>query len=118
MTAEQSQLARPVQVLVGAASGLGAGALIAYLMRSLYRLQDDGTVHIERARGATGTVYVSIPADSGGRGKVQLELQNRTVEIEAVTPKSALEIGTRIVVVDVVNPETVEVIAVPQRSAL
>jgi hypothetical protein len=118
MTAEQSHLARPVQVLVAVASGLASGALLAYLMRSLFRLQDDGTAHIERARGATGTVYISIPGDNTGRGKVQIELQNRTVEVEAVTPKSALETGTRVVVVDVVNPETVEVIAVPQRSVV
>jgi membrane protein implicated in regulation of membrane protease activity len=118
MAGQKANLPAPLTLGIALAVAVVLASAITWLMRSIYRLQDDGTARIEQARGATGTVYVSIPGESKGPGKVQLELQNRLIEFQAVTPKSALETGTRIVVVDVVDPETVEVIAVPQRSAV
>jgi hypothetical protein len=118
LAGQKANLAGPMTLGVAFAVAFVMAGAISWLMRSIYRLQDDGTARIETARGATGTVYIPIPGNSTGPGKVQLELQNRILEFQAVTPKQALETGTRVVVVDVVDPETVEVIAVPQRSAL
>src|SRR6266542_2153923 len=88
------------------------GALfgVAYLMRSLHRLKADGTVRIERAVGQNGTVYLTIPAQKAGVGKVTLSLQNRTVEYQAVTPHQQLPTGSKIVVTAVLGPDTVEVV--------
>jgi hypothetical protein len=94
------------------ALGAGAGALygVAWLMRVLERLRAEGTTRIEGAVGRTGTVYLTIPAARTGAGKVLLNLQNRTVEYQAVTAASSLPTGTSITVVAVVSPGTVEVI--------
>ncbi|MBI1914766.1 MAG: hypothetical protein HYS12_08520 [Planctomycetes bacterium] len=95
------------------AIALAAAALalfgVAYLMRSLHRLKADGTVRIERAVGQNGTVYLTIPAQKAGVGKVTLTLQNRTVEYQAVTPHQQLPTGSKIVVTAVLGPDTVEV---------
>lgn len=93
------------------ALGAGAAALVvvAWTMRLLYGLKDDGTVHIERAVGHSGTVYLTIPGEHHGTGKVLLTLQNRTVECLAVTSKGSLPTGAPVVVVNVVGPNTVEV---------
>lgn len=90
----------------------GAAALfgVAYLMRGLHRLRADGTARIERAVGSNGTVYLTIPAQKAGAGKVTLKLQNRTVEYQAVTPNQQLPTGAKIVVTAVLGPDTVEVI--------
>jgi serine/threonine protein kinase len=90
----------------------GAAVLfgVAWLMRSMYRLKAEGTVRVQRAVGQTGTVYVSIPGGRAGAGKVHLNLQNRTAEYQAVTAAAALPTGTRVTVVAVVSPDTVEVI--------
>ena len=116
--AMQANLAQPLPPIVAVASGFAGALMVAWMLRVLIRMQGEGTEDIRLAKGATGTVYISIPGANAGAGKVQLELQNRTIEVQAVTPTSALESGTKVVVVDVVNPETVEVIAVPQRSSL
>ena len=118
MAAQSAKLTAPLPVLTGVGGGLIAAILAAVLTSMLRKFDAEGTAHIESARGATGTVYIPIPGDSAGSGRVQLELQNRIVELSAVTPKSSLETGTKIVVVDVVDPDTVEVIAVPQRSTV
>ncbi len=91
----------------------GGGMLFgtAFLMRQLLRLESDGTIRVSTAVGAPATVYVPIPAEQRGPGKVQLALQGRTVELAAVTTsREALPSGTPVVVVSVVDAETVEVI--------
>ncbi len=91
------------------AAGLCAMFLMAWLMRLLYRLQSDGNVHIENTIGQGGTVYLAIPGQQAGMGKVTVTVQNRTMEYQAVTDKDALPTGTAVVVVDVLGPDTVQV---------
>jgi hypothetical protein len=95
------------------AAGAGALFLVAWMMRSLGRLQADGSVRIGRAVGRTGTVYLPIPGQKAGTGKVLLNLQNRTMEYQAVTAGDALDTGSKVVVVAVVGSDTVEVTLAP-----
>jgi serine/threonine protein kinase len=96
----------------------GAAALfgVAWMMKALYRLRADGTVRIERAVGRSGTVYLTIPANKTGVGKVLLNVQNRTVEYQAVTPHQSLPAGSPVVVLAVVNNDTVEVTLATSRG--
>ena len=75
----------------------------------LYTLRADGTVRIQRAIGQHGNVYLRIPANRSGSGKIQFNLQNRTMEYLAVTAGQELPTGAKVVVVGVVNPTTLEV---------
>jgi len=104
----------PVPTLAMATiAGATALYLVAWVMRSLYRLRDDGTVQIDLAVGRPATVYLTIPGQQGGRGKITLSLQERTVEYEAITSGDSLPTGTQVVVVGVIGPETVEVARSP-----
>ncbi len=92
---------------------VGSGVLTLYLvalaMKSLKQLKADGTARVERAVGCTGTVYLRIPGARAGAGKVQLMLQNRTVEYQAMTAGEELTTGRPIKVVAIINSDTVEV---------
>jgi len=96
-------------LLVAAAAGGGALFLVGWLMRSLHRLNADGTARIDRAVGVNGTVYLTIPGHKAGTGKVHVQVQNRTMEYQAITGSDALPTGSRVVVVAVLSPDTVEV---------
>ena len=100
-------------LVVAAATGSGALFLVAWLMRALVRLQSDGSVRIGRAVGRGGTVYLPIPGHKSGVGKVMLNVQNRTMEYQAVTDQDALPTGAKVVVVAVVGSDTVEVVSAP-----
>jgi membrane protein implicated in regulation of membrane protease activity len=100
----------PLSLAIALAAAAGALFGVAYLMRSLHRLKADGTVRIERAVGQSGTVYLTIPAQRAGVGKVTVTLQNRTQEYQAVTPHQQLPTGSKIVVTAVLGPDTVEVV--------
>jgi hypothetical protein len=107
MEAQQPPL---VTGAVAITAGLAAMYGVHWLMRLLYRLGHDGTVRIERSVGQTGTVYIPIPGGRAGTGKVQLEVQGRIMEYQAVTSgPDKLCTGARVIVVGVVTPTTVEV---------
>ena len=91
------------------AAGVGAAALVGWLMRQFARLNLDGTVRIERSVGRPGVVYLSIPAGRAGAGKVHVSVHARTLEVKAVTDHDALPTGTPVVVVAVVGRDTVHV---------
>jgi hypothetical protein len=109
MASLAGEMAPPLSLAVALAAGAAALFLVAYMMRTLYRLRSDGTARIDRAVGLNGTVYLRIPARKAGVGKVHLNLQNRTVEYQAVTSQAELATGSKIVVVAVISPDTVEV---------
>jgi hypothetical protein len=103
----------------------GAGALfgVHWIMSQLQRLQDDGTVRIGRAVGKKGVVYLSIPPNKTGAGKVHLNLQNRTVEYLAMTAQDRIPTGAHVIVTEVLGPDTLAVAVVsetetPNRSTV
>ncbi len=90
-------------------AGAGAMYLVHWLMQSLAHLRADGTLRIDRAVGEIGTVYVPVPGQNQGLGKVTINLQSRTVELEARTVQDRLPVGTKVVVTRVLGGEVVEV---------
>ena len=106
--------ALPLGMVLGLAAMIGT----AMVTRWMLTLEDDGSVSIDGAVGSTGTVYLAIPGERKGAGKVLLTLQNRTVEYQAVTSRGALPTGASILVVDVVGPDTVDVVPDPIKKEL
>lgn len=80
------------------------------MLRGLARLQSSGNIHIAHAVGKHGAVYVPIPGNHSGAGKVTLKLQSRTMEYQALTSEQEnIPTGTSVVVTRIVSPDTVEV---------
>ena len=67
------------------AAGLAAYVVVWLVIRLILRLQEDGTVNYGSAVGKEATVYVSVPPNREGRGKITLVLQGRYTEADAVT---------------------------------
>ena len=111
LAAESSQFS-PVPALASAiAAGFAAMCSVHWMMKQLSRLRADGSVRIDHAVGMTGTVYLKIPGHLGGAGKINLNLQNRTVELSAWTERNELATGAVVVVTRIAGPDSVEVIA-------
>ncbi|MEZ6071110.1 MAG: hypothetical protein R3C10_12740 [Pirellulales bacterium] len=96
-------------IAFASACGLAALYAVYWLMQSMKKLDHSGTVSIRRAVGQHGTVYTTIPGAQSGTGKIQLNLQNRTVEYLAQTSGDPLKPGAKIVVTDILTPDTVNV---------
>lgn len=92
-------------LLVLLAAGVGAAfvAVFFVVIKQLLRLTEDNTFRIETLRGQTGTVYLRIPAENSGTGKVQISSRNTCHELPAITHGDALATGSRVRVTDVQN---------------
>ena len=101
-----------------ASLGLAVGAgvvmlmLVAGILTAMVNMDADGTVQMERAVGAMGTVYLGIPANHSGLGKVTVTVQERMMELAAVTyEEQPLARGAAVVVVEILDNGVVEVVS-------
>lgn len=108
--AHAAHMTPAAQLTIATLAGLGAMYGVHWIMRSITRLSEDGTVRLDRSVGKEGTVYLTVPGNRKGTGKVQFKLQNRLVEYPAITNyDETLPTGRRIRIVNVVNHSTVEI---------
>ena len=85
LASESAGFKLPLQLLIAAGSGAGAMFAVHALVKQVGKLSQDQTLRAHRALGQVGTVYIPIPAQKASAGKIQLSLQNRVVEYEAIT---------------------------------
>jgi len=109
MAAQSAGVASPMVLVIALATGGAAMYSVYWIMQGLYRLRADGTVRIHRVVGHPARVYLTIPGNNGGAGKIHGILQNRTMEYLAMTPGETLPTGAKVVVVNVLTENTVEV---------
>jgi hypothetical protein len=91
-------------ILVGAGAGAAVALLLAVLMRSLMKLEARGNLDFHKAVGATGTVYLNIPPERSGTGKITVMLQERLVDCDAMTDeKEKIQDGAVVKIVSVLE---------------
>ena len=95
-------------------AGLAALFLAAYVIKLSLKLQDDGNFNIKNAVAHTATVYIPIPPSRNGTGKITMNLQERFVELDAMTDHGEkLPTGAMVQVVSVTDKN--EVIVRPMK---
>ncbi len=96
--------------LIAFVGGLFALLLVAWVLALFLRLQESGNLQPTLAIAKTASVYLSIPPARSGTGKVNLTLQERYVEMDAVTDSDApIPTGTLVQVVSLAGTDTLVV---------
>ena len=71
-----------------------AGAAVAVLIALVYKwfekIESNGNIEIKSAVGKKGTVYIPVPAKGQGRGKVNVTVEDRLIEYDAITEEETL----------------------------
>ncbi len=98
----------PVLLIVATLVGIALVAIVMYLFKWLNNMQASGNIDVyKHAVGSLGRVYLTIPENRRGLGKVQITIKNAVREYEAVTDEDEpLKTGDAIKVVEVLNPST------------
>lgn len=92
--------------LIAAAGGFAALVIAALVIQYALRLQENGNIAAKNAVAHTATVYIPIPAARSGCGKVTMNLQERFVEMEALTDcDRTLKTGETVQVVGVTDED-------------
>ena len=86
-----------LSVIVAVIAGAAAWAGVYFALKGIAKMQCNGALQTEKLVGQRATVYVSVPAQRSGRGKITLEAQGKFTELDAVTD------GERITVDEVVE---------------
>ena len=97
----------PWLIIVSVLVGVALVALVMYLFKWLSSMQQSGNINLFKAAvGCNGSVYLTIPGQRAGEGKVQLSINNSVREYSAVTDGDTLRTGAQIRVVEVLSPDT------------
>ena len=98
-------------LLVAAAIAVGAAfvAMFFSVLKHLRRLETNGAFNIHTLLHQPATVYLRIPAQGQGKGKVQLSAGGAIHEIDALTDGEALPTGTPVTITEILDGHTLRV---------
>lgn len=90
---------------------IGIGMLLMFflIIRQIMKLSQDNSMKLSTAVGETATVYLTIPGENKGKGKVHVKVNETLREVEAVTDGETLPTGTIVKVTGTVNDIIVKV---------
>lgn len=100
-------------VLLASLAGMAAMFVVAYMIYKFSQLEQSGTLNLYNALDKAGEVYLTIPAQEKGVGKVHLLVEGRIREIDAITQGESLKTGTPVKVIDIVDGNILKVESVP-----
>lgn len=83
--------------------GLGLGYSYILLWKKLKKFESNGAVSIGNCVGKEANVYLRIPGEGKGRGKVQISINGSVHEFDAMTEGEEIATGDRVMVERVSN---------------
>ena len=93
-----------LSTVIATGSGLIMMLIMATIMYYMSKLTENGTLNLNNAKGKIGTVYLTIPAKRSGMGQVQIKVQGFQT-LDAMTDGDALQTGSVIEVIEIINNE-------------
>ncbi|MBR3619747.1 MAG: NfeD family protein [Bacteroidaceae bacterium] len=78
-----------------------------FIKKQTKKLEHNGAFNIADCVGKTVDVYLRIPGNKSGKGKVQVSLNGSVHEFEALTEGEAIASGQKVEVVSVIDGSTV-----------
>ena len=96
-----------VLVIISVLVGIALVALVMYMFKWLYSMQQSGNINVYKAAvGCQGKCYLRIPGERAGEGKVQITIQGAVREYNAVTDGDEIKTGASVKVVEAVDGNT------------
>jgi membrane protein implicated in regulation of membrane protease activity len=105
-----------VAVTLATLAGMAAMFIVAFLMYKFSQLEQSGTLNLYHALDQEGEVYIPIPGAGKGHGKIQLKVDGRVRELEAITDGETLKTGDLIRVVEIMDDNLLKVEEVTQKE--
>lgn len=97
-------------ILVAVIVGLLFVGVFVVIYKQTKKLEHNGAFQIDEVKGTTVSVYLRIPAQGSGKGKVQVSQNGSVHELDALTDGEEIPSGAKVKVVEIVDNETVKVV--------
>ncbi|MBR3442245.1 MAG: NfeD family protein [Bacteroidaceae bacterium] len=96
-------------VLVSVAVGCLFVWVFFLIKKQMKRFEANGAFDIKNCQGRTANVYLRIPGENAGKGKVQISVNGAFHEVDALTDGEAIASGQKVRVVEIIDGETLRV---------
>lgn len=94
-------------LLIAVIVGVALVAAVMWMFKWLSSMQQNGAIDVHTAAvGCEGKVYLTIPGERKGEGKIQITINNSIREYDALTEGDTILTGTPIKVTGVINDHT------------
>lgn len=94
-------------IIVSVIVGILLVTVVMWIFKWLSEMQQTGNIDVHKsAVGCKGKVYLTIPGERKGEGKVQITINNAVREYDAVTDGETIPTGKAIKVTEVINDYT------------
>ena len=94
-------------IIISVVMGVMLVAIVMWIFKWLSGMQQTGNIDVHKsAVGCEGKVYLTIPGERKGEGKVQIAINGAVREYAAQTDDDTIITGTPIKVVEVLDPST------------
>lgn len=94
-------------IIVSVIVGILLVTVVMWIFKWLSGMQQTGNIDVHKsAVGCEGKVYLTIPSERKGEGKVQITINNAVREYDAVTDGETIPTGKAIKVTEVINDYT------------
>ena len=94
-------------IIVSVIVGILLVTVVMWIFKWLSEMQQTGNIDVHKsAIGCEGKVYLTIPGERKGEGKVQITINNAVREYDAVTDGETIPTGKAIKVTEVINDYT------------
>ena len=91
-----------IAIIIALVLGFLAMLGVAKVLQFTRKLTQDGSLDVRRLLGEKGRVYIPIPANASGEGKVTIAAGERFIELSAVTDEQdTIPTGTQVRIIDV-----------------
>lgn len=88
-----------ILLLVSFLIGLAFTAVFVFILFQVNKLAENNSFEFKETEGKIAEVYLKIPANKSGKGKVLISVKGSTHELEAYTENEAIETGSMVTVI-------------------
>ena len=96
-------------IFVTVACGVIFVLIFFFLVRILMKLSKDNTFQLSETLDKTADVYLFIPENESGKGKIQISVRGSVHELDAFTKGEKIPTGAKARVIKIIDNQAVEV---------
>lgn len=94
---------KPILIILSLIIGIVFVVLFFMIIRQVQKLAEDNSFNIQNTLNKTADVYLTIPAQKKGKGKIMISVNGAFHELEAMTENEMIPSGAVVKVVSISN---------------
>jgi hypothetical protein len=93
----------PKSIMIASLTGFVAMLGVAYVFSLMLKMQESGTINLKSAVAKIAEVYLTIPSAKSGMGKIQISIDGKVMEFDAMTKHNTIPNGAKVRVLDILD---------------